>query len=115
MTFRSTYRTHMLVGIPGCDEREYQIEIGYSGTPGHVATWDEPGCESMVTVESVRLLLDPATRQTVDLPWLVDVLDVDEDVRASLFEHWDGQDAAARDRRDEDRAERLREEMLERS
>jgi hypothetical protein len=111
MTFRSTYTTHMTMGIPGCDEREYPVEIGYSGTPGQADTWDEPGCAPSVTVEAVRLRIDDTTRDRIDLPWLVDVLNADEDIQASLLEHWEDQDAEARDRRDEDRAERLREEM----
>lgn len=110
MAFRSTYTTHMTVGIPGCDDREYEIEIGYSGVPGHAATWDEPGCDPTVTVETVRLRPDPLGRDRIDLPWMVDLLEADENIRASLFEHWSDKDAEARDRRDEDRAERLREE-----
>ncbi len=111
MAFVSTYRTHMTLGLPGCQDREYPVEIAYSGHPGSAATWDEPGSEPTVTVEAVRLRLDPASSEGIDLPWLVEVLDADDDVRASLFEHWNDKDAEARERRDEDRAERLREEM----
>jgi len=111
MTFRSTYVTHMTLSLPGCDDREYEIAIGYSGTPGYAATWDEPGCGPSVSVETVGLRLDPAARDRIDLPWLAALLDADEDIRAILLEHWGDQDAEARDRRDEDRAERLREEM----
>ena len=111
MNFQSIYRTHMLIGIPGCEEREYQVEIGYSGQPGHAATWDEPGCEATVTVETVRLRLDPTVRDLVNLPWLVAVLDADDNIRASLLEDWGDKDTEARERRDEDRAEMLREKM----
>lgn len=111
MTFRSVYTTLMTLGIPGCDEREHPIEIGYSGEPGRAATWDEPGCTPSVTVETVRLRLDGASGDRVDLTWMVDLLDADQDIRASLLEHWGDQEDEARDRRDEDRAERLREEM----
>lgn len=113
MTFRSTYTTYMTLVLPGCEDREFMVEVGYSGTPGQAATWDEPGCASTVTVESVRLRLDPADGDRIDLPWLIDLLDADENIRTGLLEDWNDKDAEARERRDEDRAELLREEMRE--
>jgi hypothetical protein len=101
------YPTHATVVVAGSHEHEIEIVLQYERHAGSPRTMTDPGSQASVSLYGVMVRTDEGE---VSAPWLENVLRTDEAVMADLMQHWTDEDADARDRRDEARAELLREE-----
>lgn len=108
MTHR--FDTTLLLSVLGGDEREQPIRVEYSREAGSEPTSCDPGSAAAVTVDRIMVL---TPQGPVPAGWLEDLLREDDELLADLMQHWVDEDEAARDRRDEDRMQDLRDRVYE--
>jgi hypothetical protein len=104
------YDTTLVLAVAGGEEREQSIRVEYSREPGSVRTSCDPGGDPSVTVDRILVVTH---RGPVPAAWLEDLLRDDPELLSDLMQHWTDEDDAARDRRDEDRMQDMRDRMRE--
>jgi hypothetical protein len=94
----------LLLSLDGGSEHELKLHIVYHYEPGYAATQEEPGAPDSVEIFSFQVRLPDET--LISPPqWLVDIVEKDEALNATLLEDVAEDDAAARDHADECRRE----------
>lgn len=103
-------KTTILFSLAGQDEREADVEVTYTVTPGYAETRLEPGAEMTVEIEKIVIVGGP---EPIDITWIVNAgFYADADFEEMIGEELAGeeQDAAeyrADARRDDAMMERF--------
>lgn len=124
MASNRTYRTSISVVLPGGSEHDVRLKVSYSYTPGTPERGNfgppdryDPGSAAEADITEVHVMSTNAKGVTEEVaaPWLVDLLDDDEDFKAKLIEDAADWDIADHDAMVEARAqERADDRLIER-
>jgi len=104
------YDTTIVLAVAGGEEREQTIRVEYSREAGSERTTCDPGSDPAVTVDRIMVVTSAGP---VPAGWLEDLLRDDAELLSDVMQHWTDEDEAARDRRDEDRMQDMRDRMHE--